>query len=61
MEKYRANFLWPVGSNASIEAAAYEFANAKTEKYCKMWYREMKRRIEQKIIKKYKLVKSRKN
>ena len=36
-EKIRANFLWPT-EDGSVEAAGYEFANAKTEAYQKLWW-----------------------
>lgn len=41
---YRANFLWPFEDD-SIEEAAYEFANGKTEAYQKEWYEILKERI----------------
>jgi len=36
-ERIKANFLWPA-EDGSIEAAGYEFANAKTEAYQKQWW-----------------------
>jgi len=36
-EKIRANFLWPA-EDGSVEAAGYEFVNAKTEAYQKQWW-----------------------
>lgn len=44
--KYRANFLWPYGKG-SIEEAGYEFANARTERYRKKWWKILVKRIEE--------------
>lgn len=35
---YKANFLWP-NEHSSAEEAGYEFANARTERYRKIWWR----------------------
>lgn len=43
-EKYSADFLWPC-QDGSVEEAGYEFANAKTEEYQKLWWDILKRRL----------------
>lgn len=39
----KANFLWP-HANGSVEAMGYEFANANTEAYRKLVWRELLKR-----------------
>lgn len=44
MAEYKADFLWPY-EIGSIEEAGYEFANARTEEYRKMWWKLLLERI----------------
>lgn len=44
---YRADFLFPPAKD-SLEEAAYEFANAKTEEYEQMWWRILQERAKRK-------------
>jgi hypothetical protein len=46
-DAYKADFLWP-GDKDSIEEAGYEFANARTEGYQKLWWDILIRRIKEK-------------
>lgn len=46
---YRANFLWP-HTDGSVEAMGYEFANANTEAYRKMVWRELLKRAKAKAV-----------
>jgi len=45
-DTYKANFLWPADKD-SIEEAGYEFANAMTEEYQKLWWDILIKRIEE--------------
>ena len=49
-EKIRANFLWP-SEDESVEAAGYEFANAKTEAYQKQWWSILLATVKEQVLK----------
>lgn len=44
---YRANFLWP-HDTGSVEEAGYEFVNAGTEEYRKIWWKILLKRARSK-------------
>ena len=44
--RYRADFLWGK-PDGSIEEAGYEFANARTLEYQKMWWDILVKRIQE--------------
>lgn len=44
--RYRANFLWDIMEDDSVEEAGYEFANAATEEYRAVWWKILVERIE---------------
>lgn len=47
---YSADFLWPF-RDGSVEEAGYEFANAKTEEYQKLWWGILKSRLTDGVVK----------
>jgi len=42
-KRYKANFLWP-HDRGGLKEAGYEFANARTELYRRMWWRILLKR-----------------
>lgn len=46
---YKANFLWP-HAYESVEAMGWEFANANTEAYRKLVWRELLKRAKAKAV-----------